>query len=181
VTSAGNEPGNVVSQPGRRVLVALVTGDLAERIQAWRRRYDPEQARRLPPHATLCYWLPNADLALLGRQVQHAFAQAVTAWLGGVREFDNEQHTFYVAVEQTAALDAARTRLFDGAHLPLTGSDAWTWHVTCVRESHGRDLDALRAAAASLQLDAPWRVDTVACLELRDGVYASVASWSVGK
>jgi hypothetical protein len=113
--------------------------------------------------------------------VQHAFAAPVTVRLGGVREFDNEQHTFYVAVEQTAALDAARTRLFDGAYLPLTGSDSWTWHVTCVRESHGRDLDALRTAAAALQLDAPWRVDIIACLELRDDVYISVASWSVGK
>ena len=112
------------SPAGRRVLVAVVTGELGERIQAWRQRYDPEQARRLPPHATLCYWAPTVEPDLLERQVRHAFDRPISVRLGGVHEFGNQDHTFYVSVEETAALDAARLRLYDGTHLELPGRDA---------------------------------------------------------
>jgi hypothetical protein len=164
------------SPEGRRILVAEVTGAAGEAIQAWRLQHDPEQARRLPPHATLCYWAPDADLATLEQQIRHAFPEAVPVRLGPVREFDNDQHTFYVQVADSAALDEARERLYDGRHVTLPPLDQWTWHVTCVRDSRDRDLEAVRAAARDLCLPDEWRVAKVSYLQLRDGVYEYLAA-----
>jgi 2'-5' RNA ligase len=157
-----------------------VTGEAGPRIQAWRQRHDPEQARRLPPHATLCYWAPVVEPERLERQVRHAFDRPVSVRLGGVHEFGNRDHTFYVEVQATASLDAARARLYDGRHLALPARPEWTWHVTCVRYGRGRDLDELRRLASELRLDLPWRIDTIAYLELRGDVYEPVAEWHVG-
>lgn len=170
------------SPQGRRVLVAVVTGEPGARIGAWRAEHDPEQAGRIPPHATLCYWAPAvpADDPGLDAQVRHAFAEPVVVRLGGVREFGNREGTFYVAVRDTAALDAARRRLYDGTHLALPGRPDWEWHVTCVRSARGRDRAALRAAAAELVLDAAWAIARVALLELRGERYESLAEWAVG-
>ena len=168
------------SPPGRRVLVAVVTGAAGARIQAWRQEYDPAQARRLPPHTTLCYWAPTVEPELLERQVRRAFDRPVAVRLGGVHEFDNDERTFYVEVLETAALDAARVRLYDGAHLALPGRTDWTWHVTCVRSSRDRDdLDTLRLAASTLQLDTTWSVETIAYLELRGDRYEAIATWRI--
>src|SRR5262245_9151246 len=86
------------SSPRRRVLVAVVTGEVGRRIQAWRERYDIVQATRLPPHATLCYWASVEPNAALAAQVRHAFPAPIEVRLGAVREFDNAEHTFYVEV-----------------------------------------------------------------------------------
>jgi len=170
------------SPQGRRVVVAVVTGEPGARIQAWRTVHDPEQARRLPPHATLCYWAPALppDDPALGAQVRHAFAEPVVVRLGRVREFGNPDGTFYVEVRDTAPLDAARRRLYDGTHLALPGTPDWEWHVTCVRSSRGRDLAALRAAAGELAVDADWPIETIAYLELRGERYESLAEWHLG-
>ena len=173
-------PPSDVSPPGRRVLVAVVTGEAGVRIQTWRERHDPEQARRLPPHTTLCYWAPVVKPELLEKQVRHAFDGPVAVRLGAVHEFGNADHTFYVEVLDTEALDAARTRLFDGTFLELPGRQSWTWHVTCVRYSHTRDLHELRRLASELTLDCVWEVDTVAYLELRGDRYEPVAEWHLG-
>lgn len=170
-----------VSQPGRRVLVAVVTGEVGARIQSWRERHDAEQARRLPPHTTLCYWAPTVEPSLLERQVRHAFDRPVTVRLGSVREFGNKDHTFYVEVLDTAPLDDARARLYDGTFLELPGRPDWTWHVTCVRYGNRRDLDELRRLATELEIDAPWQVDTIAYLELRGDRYETVAEWNVAR
>jgi 2'-5' RNA ligase len=174
-----NQPSSEASPQGGRVLVTVVTGGAGRRIHAWRERHDPYQAARLPPHVTLCYWPLRDDVEALERQVRHAFATPVSARLGEVREFDNGEHTFYVEVLETAPLDAARRRLYDGAHCRLPSLREWTWHVTCVRDSRGRDLAALRSAARDLALDAEWRIDTVAYLELRGDRYEPVAIWAV--
>jgi len=161
-------------------LVAVVTGEVGARIQAWRERYDPVQARRLPPHTTLCYRAPTAEHDLLERQVRHAFDRPITARLGSVHEFDNREHTLYLEVRDTAALDEARSRLYEGTHLELLGRPDWTWHVTCVRNSRSRpDLEALRRAATELDLDAAWPIDTIAYLELRGDRYEALATWQV--
>jgi len=160
--------------------VARVTGESGERIQAWREQHDPEQARRIPPHATLCYWAPVVEPAILERQVRHAFDRPVCARLGQVRDFGNADGTFFVDVLETEALDAVRSRLHDGAFLELSIRPDWTWHVTCVRVSRGRsDIDLLRAAAKDLVIDAPWEIDTISYLELRGGRYAAIADWHV--
>src|SRR5262245_60745917 len=169
------------SPAGRRILVAVVTGEVGARIQAWRQRYDSAQAARLPPHATLCYWASVEPDAALEAQVRHAFPRPVEVRLGRVREFDNGEHTFYVEGLDTADLDAARLRLYDGTHLELPrrlGLD-WSWHVTCVRDSRGRDRDVLRRLAEGLTLDAPWRIERVAHMELSGGRYESLVEFEI--
>lgn len=160
------------------MLVAVVTGEAGERIRAWRERFDPEQAARLPPHTTLCYWA-TVDSTPLERQVRYAFDRPVEVRLGSVHRFENGEGTFYVDVQESAELDRARERLFDGTHVELTGRRTWTWHVTCVRDSRERDLDALSRAADELRLDMPWRIDRVAHLELRQGRYEPLAIWEL--
>lgn len=165
------------SPPGRRILVAVVTGEAGERIQAWRQAHDPVQARRLPPHATLCYWAPAAAPEEVAAQVRHAFPQPVQVRLGRAREFTNRDHTFYIEVLDTAELDDARRRLYDGTYLSLPATADWTWHVTCVRRAPSADQDWLRAAVAALDLDLVWTIDTIAYLELRGDRYETVGSW----
>jgi 2'-5' RNA ligase len=150
-----------------------VTGEVGRRIQAWRERYDIVQATRLPPHATLCYWASVAPDAALAAQIRHAFPAPIEVRLGAVREFENSEHTFYVEVLETAELDRARERLYDRTHVELPrrlGLD-WSWHVTCVRDSRGRDREVLRRLAAELTLDATWRIERVAHLELHGDRY----------
>ncbi|MGH2585877.1 MAG: 2'-5' RNA ligase family protein [Dehalococcoidia bacterium] len=179
MTNAENQPSSQPSPQGRRVLVAVVTGETGRRIQAWREAHDPLQARRLPPHVTLCYWPPPDGVEALGEQVRHAFAERVVVRLGAVREFGNEEQTFYVEVLATGQLDEARRRLYDGRHVQLPPLREWTWHVTCIRDARDRDAAPLRRAAADLCVDGDWRVDTVTCLELRGDRYEAVATWAV--
>lgn len=167
------------SPQGRRILIAPVTGSLGDRIQAWRQEHDPEQALRIPPHATLCYWVPAVDPAALEHQIRHAFDRPVSARLGKVHQFDNRDRTFYIEVLETGELDAARSRLYDGTHFQLPGDPNWTWHITCVRYTRGKDIDDLLQAAGDLHLDCDWRLDTVSCMELRDKRYQSIAEWKI--
>jgi 2'-5' RNA ligase len=173
------------SSNGRRVLVAVVTGPAGDAIRAWREEHDPAQARRLPPHATLCYQVTGADLDALDRQVRHAFPEPVTVTLGGVHEFDNREGTFYVEVCGTDALDAARRRLYDGSALRLPGPAEFTWHVTCVRYPDDAEGEELRAAATDLERQiatAPeWTIDTIALLELRGDRYVSIMKWHLSR
>jgi 2'-5' RNA ligase len=178
-TISTNEPSSVQSPQGRRVLVAVVTGEAGERIQAWRQEHDPAQARRLPPHVTLCYWVPDVPLDALERQVRHAFADPVAVRLGGVREFDNEEHTFYVEVLETASLDDARRKLYDGTYADLPPLREWTWHVTCVRNSRHRNRRELEMHASELTLDEQWNIDSVAYMELRGHQYQLLATWQI--
>jgi 2'-5' RNA ligase len=165
------------SPQGRRILVAVVTGEAGERIQAWREEHDAEQAGRLPPHTTLCYWAPNAPVETMERQVRHAFPTPISVRLGKVCEFKNDQHTFYVEVAGTEALEESRKALYDGAHVAFPTADGWTWHITCVRDSRDRDLDALREATKTLDLPYSWRVEKVAYLQLNGERYEELASW----
>lgn len=168
------------SPQGRRVLVAIVTGDAGECIQNWRLRNDPEQARRIPPHATLCYWIPDVTMEALDTQVRHAFPEPIPVRLGHVREFDNVDRTFYIEVEDTERLDEARERLFDGTFVDLPAKDRhWTWHVTCVRKSIGRNVTELRSHAQALRPPASWTIDTIACLELRGDRYHELVRWEL--
>lgn len=172
-------PQSPASLPGRRVLVAVVTGAVGDAIQRWRRQHDPEQAQRLPPHATLCYWLPPGDAAALEPQIRHALPEQITVRLGPPATFANADQTIYLPVEQgkDRALDATRARLFDGRFVPLRRDHDWVWHVTCVRYASRGDPDALLAAAATLPAGQSWTVDTVAALELRGNRYEAMATW----
>jgi hypothetical protein len=131
---------------------------------------------------TLSYWAPAADAALLEAQVRHAFDRRISVRLGGVRQFDNPDGTYYVEVLATQELDAARERLYDGTHLTMERRPAWwPWHVTCVRyvNGRGRDLDALRHHTRELQLDTPWQVRRIEYLQLGSGRYHPLADWDV--
>jgi hypothetical protein len=171
------------SQNGRRVLVAVVTGEVGERIQAWREEFDTEQARRLPPHATLAYQaaVDPADEERFDAQIRHAFPSPIPVRLGEVREFDNADRTFFVEVQDTEALDAARVRLFDGACFTFPEQrQEWDWHVTVVRYGRKADVDVIQANIDALRLNTEWLVDTIAWLELRDGVYHELQRWDLG-
>lgn len=167
------------SPQGRGILLAIVNGEVGVRIQRWREAHDPEQARRYPPHVTLCYWVPE-DASALAAQVAHAFPAPVVARLGGPRIFDNAGRTMYVEVQEHGGLDAARARLFDGTHLTLSGSDDWTFHVTCLRRTGGVPAEVIAEAEEALRFDAPWVVDEIAHLELDGDTYRRVQTWHLG-
>jgi hypothetical protein len=167
---------------GRRVLVATVNGDLGASIQAWRERYDTKHAARLPPHLTVCYRPPEAPMEVLEAQVRHGFPQPVEVRLGPVFELAHREAPLAVSVLDTAELDAARVRLFDGTYTQMGGRDHWPWHITCIRYGYKRDRQALLALAADeLALDQPWTVATISYLELRNGRYQPLAEWRLGR
>ena len=166
----------------RRVLVVTVRGDLGDRIQAWRERYDPKHAARLPPHLTVCYRPPaEAPLEVVEAQVRHAFREPLAVRLGEVFVLAHREAPLAVQVLDTDALDESRRRLFDGSHLQMGGRDNWPWHITCVRYGYNKDREALLSAAATeLCLNAPWTIAEVSCLELRDKQWQPLANWGLG-
>jgi hypothetical protein len=167
--------------PPRRVLVAVVPGPLGEQIQAWRERYDARQAARLPPHLTVCYRPPEADLDRIEAQVRYAFTAPVPVRLGGVFVLGHPEAPLAVSVHDTEQLEAARRRLFDGTHVQMGGRHEWPWHITCIRYGYKRDRDALLSAAAvELALDEPWLIECISYLELRAGRYEPLAEWNLG-
>jgi len=159
--------------------VAVVDGEPGAKIQSWRSENDPDQASRIPPHTTLCYWATGLDLPALELQVRHAFPERISVELGGIREFPGSEGAFYIELLRTAQLDAARSRLYDGRHLDLGQPGEWPWHITCVRYPGGRDLTCLREAAKSLSPGKEWEISQIACLELRGDRYEPVATWIV--
>jgi hypothetical protein len=164
--------------PGRRVLVAVVRGEFGAQIQAWREKHDPKHAARLPPHLTVCYRPPDASIESLERQVRHGFTSPVKVRLRGVFVLPHREAPLAVQVLETAELDEARRRLFDGTHTQMGGRDEWPWHITCIRYGHSRDRDALLAAAGQeLALDADWTIQEISYLELRNGRYEPIAEW----
>jgi 2'-5' RNA ligase len=177
----GDAPVTAATNP-RRVLVAVVRGEVGERIQAWREEFDPRQARRLPPHLTLAYRAEIApeDEDRFDRQVRHAFPVQIPVRLGEARQFDNPDGTFYVAVEDTGALDTARVRLFDGTHVVLPEQrQTWEWHITVIRYGIKVDLDLVRPHLDALRLQTMWRLDAIAWLELRGGMYHELRRWDL--
>lgn len=166
--------------PVKRVLAATVPGELGARIQAWREKYDPKHAWRLPPHLTLCYRPPDVPLGLIEAQVRHAFPCPVDVRLGGVFFLSHREAPLAVQVLETTALDEARRRLFDGAYVQMGGRDDWPWHITCVRYGRSRDCRALlEVAARELVLHRTWSIRAACCLELRNGRYEAVAMWNL--
>lgn len=174
-----NGPSSATSPEGRRVLVALVTGELGRRIQEWRLRNDPVQAERIPPHATLCYWVPDLAEAELGAQVVHAFPAGISVLLNNAAFFESGEQSMYLPIVESVALDEARRRLYDRTACDLGQQGEWPWHVTCVRDSRGRDRSELSAASTGLPSDARWEIDTVACLELRGARYIPIHAWNL--
>ncbi len=167
------------SPQGRRILVAVVTGEAGGRIQSWRMIHDPKEAVRLPPHATLCYWAPDVEVERLEEQVRYAFPTGVDVRLGGVEQGDNDQGTLFVEVIDQELLNHGLQRLYDGSFVEFPPQRDWRWHITCVRDTRDRDVEALRRASRTLQIEGPWRFDTVAYLELRGDRYEPIATWSL--
>jgi hypothetical protein len=113
-------------------------------------------------------------------QVRHAFSQPVAVRLGPVFVLGHVEAPLAVSIHETELLEEARRRLFDGTHVQMGGRHEWPWHITCIRYGAKRDRDALLATAATeLSLDAPWLIDRISYLELRDGRYQPVAEWDL--
>jgi hypothetical protein len=168
------------AEPPRRVLVTVLDGEPGRRIQAWRKAHDARRAMLLPPHLTLCYRPPHAPLGLIAAQVRHAFPSAIRVQLAGVAQLPNRDGTLVVQLAQTTELDQARRRLFDATFLAMGGFREWPWHITWVRYGIKRDSASLLALAeAALRFDQPWTIDSVSLLELREGRYERVCSWSL--
>jgi len=170
-----------VIDPPKRVLVAIVPGALGARIQTWRAEHDAWRARLLPPHLTICYRPPHGPLDTIAAQVRHAFPRPVPVRLGGVAQLPNKDGTLVVEVLDTAELDSARRRLFDCTHAEMGGYREWPWHITWIRYGVRRDAAALLALAAdALRFDAPWTIDSLSLMELRDGRYEQAAEFALG-
>lgn len=169
------------SKNGRRVIVAPVTGAIGARIQAWREKYDPQQALRLPPHATIMYWANfDVDDAAVDAQIRHAFPSPVIVRLGDVHTFQNPDRTRYIEVQETEHLNNARSRLFDGSYFEFPDQRTeWDWHVTVVRYGVKADENAVNAAIPELDSTGEWVIDVLLLLELRDGVHEEVRRWEV--
>jgi hypothetical protein len=167
------------SPQGRRILIAIVTGEVGQKIQEWRAVHDPEEAVRIPPHTTLCYWAPTVEPDLLEQQIRHAFPAPLTVRLGEVHEFENREKTFFIEVQEAEQLDAAREVLYDASIVELPRQFNWTWHVTCIRRSTNRDRTELQAALEGFAINAPWTIDTIAYMELRDSKYEYLAEWKL--
>src|SRR5689334_13374133 len=105
----------------RRVLVAVVTGPVGDRIQSWRERYDARHAGRRPPHLTVGSRPPEAPLEVLERQVRRAFLEPVPVRLGSAFYLAHPGSPLVVSVHATEGLDAARQRLFDGTYVQMGG------------------------------------------------------------
>lgn len=174
-----------MSEQGRRILIAPIEGAAGERIQAWRLVHDPAQARRYPPHVTLCYDPPHDDSpaarGALAQQVAHAFPAAVPVHLGGVHRFSGGTETLYVEVLAHEALDAARERLFDGAHARFPVLRPWPWHVSCLRNAATASPDVVAAARAALALDEPYAIAAVEYRELQGEVYEVLERWELAR
>ena len=165
----------------KRVLVAVVPGDLGARIQTWRELHDAWRARLLPPHLTICYRPPHVALETIAAQVHHAFPAPVQVRLGGVAQLPNKDGTLVVEVLDAAELDSARRRLFDCTHAEMGGYREWPWHITWIRYGVRYDAAALlELAADGLHFDAPWTIDTLSLMELREGRYLPAAEFALG-
>ena len=53
--------------------------------------------------------------------------------------------------------------------------------MTCVRDSRGRDREILRRLAAELRLDAAWRIERIAHLELHGSRYEPLAEFELAR
>lgn len=108
---------NPKSTDDYRIFVgAFPTGELAERIQALRQRYDAKTARITAPHVTLVgtYWrtgsaTPENETEAIARlqDVQNQI-QPFELVLGGIRSFLPGTTVIYLHVEPTDGLLAAR-------------------------------------------------------------------------
>ncbi len=95
---------------------AMIEGELSERIQAIRRKYDPVTARITPPHVTVAgtYWRSgpatpeNEAEAIQKLEIIPGILPPFELVLGGVRTFPGDRPIVYLGVEVTKGLIEAR-------------------------------------------------------------------------
>ena len=126
---------------------AFPEGELVGRVEALRKKYDPQTAAITPPHVTLAgtYWrygeaTPENEVELIHRLQQHADQmEPFELVLGGVRRFGNR--AVYLGVKPTNDLLAVRQTL-----LKIIGGDKhrrFTPHLTLAMRLSPAEMDKM--------------------------------------
>jgi 2'-5' RNA ligase len=133
---------------------AFLSGDLAERLQTFRRRHSTGTDRFTGPHVTLVrsFWRSGpatseneAETMTRLRAIQDQI-QPFELGLGGVRAFLSPKRVIYMAVEPTTDLPAARRKLLEA--LELDDHRPFTPHLTLAK---GLDQDQFEMLLAQLE------------------------------
>ncbi len=144
---------------------AFPTGELADRIQAVRLRYDAKTARITPPHVTLAgtYWrsgppTPENEAATIERlKAIEERLRPFEMIIGGVESFLPDTPVIYLHIEPTDGLLAVRSILLDAI-----GSDKhrhFAPHLTLtMRLDHAKTQALLNELRRSEWHTRRWRV-----------------------
>jgi 2'-5' RNA ligase len=170
----------VVTEPERRQqAVVFLVGPSRQRVEALRRRWDPDNASRIGAHVTIAYDDEAPDSALLAERLASVASRTAPFWLrlGGVERFVHEDVTIYVdltAVRET--LEALRGEILQP---PFRPRPYYTPHVTLVLRA-GPEL--ARVAWEGLKderIDATSAADRLTTIEQRGGVWLPVADFAL--
>ena len=172
-----------MSQDYRIFAGAFIDGELAERIQAVRQKFDPTTARITPPHVTLAgtYWRSGPPTAeneaetIRRLEILPGLLQPCDLLWNGVQTFPGERPVVYLCVKVNQGLVEARNLLLSmlgpdkhrefRPHLTLAMRLPWetAWEmVNELRESewntqvHAAPINELRLMQRGPQ-DKAWR------------------------
>lgn len=163
---------------------AFIEGELAQRIQAVRQKYDPVTARITPPHVTLAgtYWragaaVPESEAEAIRRlEILPGILQPFDLVIHGIRTFPGERPVVYMGVELNKGVIEARNLLLSmlgpdkhkefKPHLTLAMRLPWEAAWQMVSELQESELAKARFTAPVRELrlmqrgpqDRAWRV-----------------------
>lgn len=134
---------------------AFPSGQIAERIQSVRMRWDPKTAQITPPHVTLAGTYVRSGPPTPGNEAEsitrlgalHRSVHAFDLVINGVRTFHaNDQPVIYLHIEPTAELLSARKAILD--YLGPDRHNHFSPHLTLSMRLHG---ESARRALTTLQ------------------------------
>lgn len=137
----------------RRHLCVLPVGPAVERVERWRRAWDPAMAAVVPAHVTVTYPEEAADEELLLRRAGAGLGGAFRLRLGEV--FAAEGGVFVAAEDLDGGWTRMRNRLLDApldfpAHMTVAHPRTSTRVAECAAALVGQRVDADVVAAQVL-------------------------------